>query len=113
NDLDAVGGDARRIGKIRTTKTITPRMFDVGIPYLYAWTFDEDDESERQAQAICALAERLYQFGRGVDMAWAWGEVLYNEELYARLSKYPGFVFRPSHGGTAIMLACPIPGSLN
>src|SRR5437879_4812640 len=32
NDLDAMGGDARRIGKIRTTKTIRPRLFDGGSP---------------------------------------------------------------------------------
>jgi CRISPR-associated protein Csb2 len=112
NDLDAMGGDARRIGKIREDKTIRPRTFDESIPYLYAWTFDEDEESERQAQAICALAEKLYQFGRGVDMAWAFGELLTVEELDARLSNYPGLVARPSHGGTGRTLACPIPGSL-
>jgi CRISPR-associated protein Csb2 len=112
NDLDAMEGDARRIGKIRTWKPIRPRVFDVGTPWLYAWVFHAAAESERQAQAVCALAERLYQFGRGVDMAWAWGEVLDDEELEARLSHYPGLVHRPSEGGSGRMLACPERGSL-
>lgn len=112
NDLDAVGGDARRIGKIRTWKPIKPRVFDVGIPLLYAWAFDEDEESQRQAQAICGLAERLYQLGRGVDMAWAWGEVLDDAELETRLANYPGLVFHPSDGGRGRTLACPQRGSL-
>jgi CRISPR-associated protein Csb2 len=99
NDLDVLGGDARRIGRIRTVKVIRPLVFDASIPFLYAWTFDGDEESESQAETICALAERLYQFGRTVDMAWAWGEVLDDEELDARLSNYPGLVFRPSNGG--------------
>ncbi len=112
NDLDAVEGDPRRIGEIRTTKPIRPRTFNVGIPWLYAWAFHAAEESERQAQAICVLAERLYQFGRGVDMAWAWGEVLDDAELKARLSNYPGPVCRPSDGGGGRTLACPEPGSL-
>jgi CRISPR-associated protein Csb2 len=112
NDLDAVGGDVRRVGKIRTWKPMRPRLFDSGIPWLYAWAFGADEESERQAAGICALAERLYQFGRGVDMAWAWGEILDGEELEARLLSHPGPVYRPSGGGDGKVLACPKPGSL-
>jgi CRISPR-associated protein Csb2 len=111
NDLDAMGGDARRIGQIRTPKTIRPRVFNDAIPWLYAWAFDQNEESERHVQAVCALAERLYQFGRGIDMAWAWGEVLGDDEIEARLSNYPGLVHRPSHGGDRT-LACPTKGSL-
>ncbi len=112
NDLDTVDGNLQRMAQIRTWKPITPRVFDVGTPLLYAWSFDKDDESDRQAQQICAIAERLYQFGRGVDMAWAWGEVLRQGELEARLSNYPGLVHRPSNGGTGKTLACPKPGTL-
>ena len=111
NDLDAMGGDALRIGQIRTTKTIQPRVFDHAIPWLYVWGLDQNEENERHAQTICALAERLYQFGRGVDMAWAWGEVLGDDEIEARLSNYPGLVHRPSRGGGRT-LACPTGGSL-
>jgi CRISPR-associated protein Csb2 len=112
NDLDAKGGDPRRISSIRTVKPIMPRLFNACIPFLYAWGFDQDEESESQAQMICGLAERLYQFGRTGDIAWAWGEALDNDELDARLSNYPGLVFRPSDGGSGKTLGCPQPGSL-
>jgi CRISPR-associated protein Csb2 len=110
NDLDTAGGDPRRIGEIRTEKMIRPRLFDSDIPFLYAWAFDDDDESN--AQAICVIAEGLYQFGRGVDLAWAWGEVLDTERVEDLLSNYPGLVYRPSQGGGGWTLACPQPGSL-
>jgi CRISPR-associated protein Csb2 len=112
NDLDAKGGDAGRIASIRTTKPIKPRLFHAGAALLYAWGFDDHEEGEDQALAVCALAERLYQFGRGVDMAWACGEVLENGELDARLSVYPGVVYRPSNGGNGRKLACARQGSL-
>src|SRR5213076_1455433 len=99
NDLDAVDGDVRRIGKIRTTKIVKPRIFDSAVPFLYAWPFHEGEESKGHAQAICSLAERIYQLGRPVDMAWAWGELLGADEIDGRLSKYPGVVLSPSDGG--------------
>ena len=40
------------------------------------------------------------------------GEVLDAEEAEARLSSYPGLVYRPSAGGTGTIVACPQPGSL-
>ncbi len=112
NDIDAVGGDPGRVSEIKTSKTIEPKLFDPELPLLYAWKLKGGEEEAQNPQAICVLAERLYQFGRGVDMAWAWGEVLDTEELEARLSSYPGGVFRPSVGGTGKTLACPEPGSL-
>jgi CRISPR-associated protein Csb2 len=112
NDLDAKGGDARLIGSVRTVKPIRTRLFDADIAFLYAWTFGEDEESERHAQVICTLTERLYQFGCPVDIAWAWGELLDNEEFDRRLSAYSGLIFRPSVCGSGRILACPQPGSL-
>jgi CRISPR-associated protein Csb2 len=113
NDFDAIGGDMRRVGKIRTIKPIKPRLFNSGAPFLYGWTFEADEDAERQARGICDLADRLYQFGRGVDMAWAVGEVLDTEQLKARLSNYAGVVYRPSKAGPGKTLACPKPGSLD
>ena len=112
NDIDAKDGDLRRIGEIRTGKMIRPLLFDAHIPFLYAWGFDNDEESEQHAATICAVAEQLYQFGRGVDLAWAWGEVLDDEELDTRLSTYHGIVYRPSDGGRGRTLACPQSGSM-
>jgi CRISPR-associated protein Csb2 len=112
NDLDAVGRDPRRIGGIRTPKIIRPRLFDRNIPFMYAWTFDVDEESKFQAEVILTIAERLYQFGRGVDLAWAWGELLDSEQLESRLSSYSGIVYHPSKGGSGRTLACAQRGSL-
>ncbi len=111
NDLDAKGGDARRIGEIRSaTKVWRPRLFDASVPWIYAWPFDGSDEGS-QAEAICALTERLYQLGRGVDMAWAWGELLDESGLDALLAGYDGEVRRPSVGD-GLTLDCPHAGSL-
>ena len=112
NDIDTVDGDPARVGDIRSSKTIEPKLFDLELPFLYVWMFDGSEEDARQARAICALAERLYQFGRGVDMAWASGEVLDAETSNARLSTYRGVVHKPSVGRGGRALPCPARGSL-
>jgi CRISPR-associated protein Csb2 len=56
--------------------------------------------------------ERLYQLGRGIDMAWAWGEFLNDGKLDELLEAYPGQVFRPTAGNGGVLLACPGEGSL-
>ena len=99
NDLDAVGGDLRRIGAIRTSKTIRPHLFDAAHPFLYTWKFEPGEAAERYAQTIARIAECLYQLGRGVDMAWAWGEVIAAEDAEARLAMHGGVVYRPSKAG--------------
>ncbi len=113
NDLDTVGGDPRRIAEVRAGKDVRARLFDQEVPWLYAWTHDDVGGEDDRARAVCSLSERLYQFGRGVDLAWAWGEVLRNDgELAQRLMDYPGRVFRPSGTGEGQSLLCPEPGSL-
>ena len=112
NDLDAVGGDRRRIGKLRREKTISPMLFDADVPLLYIWTFEPSDEAEDHAAVIRGLADRLYQFGRGVDLAWAWAEELAEDELEGRLEVYRGVVYRPSNAGAGKKLPCPAPGTL-
>lgn len=110
NDLDAKGGDVRRISEIRlATKVWRPRLFDAKVPCVYAWPFADPDETH--AGAICALSEKLYQLGRGVDMAWAWGELLDEPALEAQLATYDGVVRRPS-AGDGLLLECPHAGSL-
>jgi CRISPR-associated protein Csb2 len=112
NDLDAVGGDPRNIGKIRTAKTIKPRFFDSTQAFLYVWSFEAGDAEEKHAPTICVIAERLYQLGRGVDMAWAWAEILDGEKIEPRLADHGCALYRPTQGGMGTMLLCPQPGSL-
>jgi CRISPR-associated protein Csb2 len=113
NDSDAIAGDPSRMAKIRTaTKTFQPHFFDTGIPFVYAWPLGPDPVDQQNAGKICGLAEGLYQFGRGIDMAWAWGETLDDGKLEDFLAAYPGQVFRPSENGSGRMLPTPLPGSL-
>lgn len=113
NDLDSKGGSASRVGTIRVEKLTTPKLIDTAPDWLYAWEFnDKSEESSRLAIAVAALAEHLYQLGRGEDMAWAWGEIITPAELDERLAHHSGIVYRPSGVGRGIVLPCPTPGSL-
>jgi len=115
NDMDSVGGDPRRAAEIRTAKKFfNPWLFDAEIPFLYLWK-DIPDEDAENASAIRSLADRLYQLGRGIDMAWAWAEVLDVPEVDKLLASYPGRVQRPAPGvgeNSESVLLCPHPGSL-
>lgn len=112
NDLDAVGGDPARIGAIRAPKLVRPRLFETDAPvFLYA--LPAHDVPDEAAAALCEIADRLYQFGRGVDMACARAELLSADQLEARLARHGGAVHRPSSGGAGgAVLRCPAPGSL-
>jgi CRISPR-associated protein Csb2 len=60
------------------------------------------------------LAERLYQFGRGVDMACAWAELTDRAEWRKQLEAYTGTIHRPSGNGEGgQVLPCPTRGSLD
>lgn len=114
NDLDAKGGDIRRIGEVRSaTKKIKPRLFDASVPLIYVWHFDGDNTL---AKCVCSIADGLYQLGRGVDMAWADAEVLDDgAAAEARLIEYQGVIYRPSEGEDSFggtVLDCPEQGSL-
>ena len=112
NDLDAAGGDPARIGEIRTAKIIRPRTFDVAVPLLYAWTFEQGADAERHVRTTCEIAHNLYQLGRGADMAWAQGEIFDENKADGKLRDHGGVIWRPNKGGDGPMLACPQPGSL-
>ncbi len=119
NDLDAAlakkkysGNIDAAVASIRVGKQIRPRLFDVDTPFLYMWTIDDYPENDLYASYVCAMTEELFQFGRGVDMAWACGEVLDGQEGERRLADHGGVVHRPAGNGTH-RLACPVRGSLD
>lgn len=111
NDLDAVGSDPRRVGEIRAGKVIHPTLLDPEVPLLYAWTVDGVTDTGH-AHRVCAIAERLYQFGWGVDMAWARGEVLDDSDVEARLAHQRYVLYQPTGGSGGSALLCPQIGSL-
>lgn len=112
NDLDAKGGDPSQVANLRVGKSIRPRFIAAGEPISYGWQFDVNSETERHAATICAMAENLYQLGRGVDMAWAVGSVLEADAAEVMLHQHGGrrFAAQISTGGLA--LDAPQPGSL-
>lgn len=111
NDLDAVGGDLGRVGKIRAPKLIKPRLFDPRTPLIYAWTLETGDGQAGHLRD--SVVDKLYQLGRGVDMAWAWAEIVDVGDLQEHLTEYGGVLYRPSIEGTeGFSLLCPQQGSL-
>lgn len=107
NDLDSVGGDPARVSEIRVGKQWRPCFFDPCDPVLYLWDFESGSS---EATRICAIATRMYQLGRGIDMAWATGQMLDQNEADAVLESHPGLIRRP--GGTG-ETATPGPGTLD
>lgn len=113
NDLDAVDGDPARIGEIRTAKSIRSHLFNPDVPFIYVWKVEDGTGAEHRAQTVCQMAEQVYQLGRGVDMAWATGEILADEaEIEARLRAHGGVRWSPNERGDGKTLLCPRPGSL-
>lgn len=111
NDLDAKKGDPKQIGGIRTGKTIRARLFNQALPLRYFWQLPDGQESTAHADTIIETSDRLYQFGRGVDFAWAIGEIL-DECRVAELRELDGFAqFSPDSGSQGLSLASPVSGS--
>lgn len=110
NDLDALGGDPRRVGETRVSKQTEARLLADDTPLTYAWPFD--DAGTHSAGQICDLAERLHTFGRGVDGAFARARTLGWDAALDTL-RQTGSVAFPSplaDGGRGVR--CPAPGSL-
>lgn len=106
NDLDSVGGDPARVSEIRVSKQWRSVFFDADEPILYLWNLESESE---EATRICTIAERLYQLGRGIDMAWATGHVLTQGDAEALLESFPGTIRRPGGAGDT---PTPRPGTL-
>lgn len=107
NEADAYNGYQERIKKAE--KRIAPLLFDPVVPFLFAWRLT-DDAAVEAAKSILPVADRVYQLGRAVDMAWAWAEFLSEDELRDHLTSYPGIVRYPSAGSGNV--DCPTLGSL-
>ena len=115
NDIDAAlsARDApdleKAVAAVRVGEAICPILFDADAPLLYCWSMDG---GSAQAAALCEAAGRLYQLGRGIDMAWAEASVVSAEVARTRLSDHGGMIFRPAargHAGKNFL--CPRPGT--
>jgi CRISPR-associated protein Csb2 len=109
NDLDAVQGNPARTAEIRSPKRYLPKLFDPEHPFLYIWRFDAEVP---QASEICRISLGLYQFGRGIDPAWAQARIDHEHAHSLSIDTYPGILYLPSARGGGDPLACPTLGSL-
>ena len=107
NDLDSVGGDPARVGEIRVGKPWRPWFFNPDESILYLWDFESGSVD---AEQICSISSRLYQLGRGIDMAWACGRILDRDSAKELLQSYPGPLRTPNGTGNT---ATPCPGTLD
>ncbi|MCP4498360.1 MAG: type I-U CRISPR-associated protein Cas5/Cas6 [Deltaproteobacteria bacterium] len=111
NDLDSEGADRNKIGEIRVQKNWHPRLFNADTPVVYTWQIDE--KQQVQAEQVIEMAQHLYQLGRGIDMAWATGEVIGQEATDRMLENHAGEILRPALGAQGGELSCPRAGSLD
>ncbi|MCB9649101.1 MAG: type I-U CRISPR-associated protein Cas5/Cas6 [Deltaproteobacteria bacterium] len=110
NDLDAKGGDPNQVAGLRTVKQVRPWIFDARVPVMYVWRFeDAPSDIERRWGA---LADRLYQLGRGVDAAYARALTCTDSEAEALLTRHPGVLHTPTDGSSSTELDVPMLGTL-
>jgi len=112
NDVDGFDNDPRRSD--RTAKLLRAIQVEGEPRFTFIWTF-EDGESE--AAQIVKLSERLHTFGRGLDGAFAFAEIIAAEAVEGRLANCAGRVAEPNglgpNGVAGIMLPCPVAGSFD
>ena len=101
NDLDAKGGDPAKVADIRVSKHWRTVYFDPALPIRYVWRFGPPVE---QARTLRAIAARLYQLGRGFDMASATAEILTADDVQQTLDSYD--VVRSPGGHGEVAVAC-------
>lgn len=111
NNLDFVDGDPAHIGDLRIKKVIEPRLLSSSPSFLYGWRL-EGAKSEYLV-ALQEMAELVYQFGRGVDMAWAQAHVVDEKTLERALEHYRGRVHVPVPSSDGNHLRVPTLGTLH
>lgn len=102
NDLDAVNGDLNRIAEIRgAKKRFAPRWLTSEPKFRYLWPLTENQLHHRGA--VQELATRLYQFGWGLDPAFATVRLLSPEDARQQALAWTGAIWPPSETGGAWM----------
>lgn len=113
NDLDTVGGDPRNIAKIRgSSKLVRPVLLETNSPICYLWPIPAN-ETDR-AHEVIAVCRKLYQLGRGIDMAYADAELIGQSQVNDHLRSQDLVLYEPQPDSTSgIILRNPVPGSFD
>jgi len=103
--------DAKAIEDIRAQKVQQPQFFEREVPFVYCWDVDEKDRA--LAEGVCRAALGLYQFGRGIDQAYANARIVEEKAATAFFERYPGDVLVPCDGVGAKVVSVPQRGTLS
>jgi CRISPR-associated protein Csb2 len=117
NDIDSAKTkcDVRKVSLIRgAQKVVEPRIFDESKPFVYAWRLPKlsDQTIDQLIASWQQITLKLYQFGRGVDMAWATGHMMSEDELARLIEDEALELLKPNMSGDGELLSCPVDGSL-
>ncbi len=108
NSADQCKGDMQKAAKIRDAKVSMPWLFQGEAVFQYLWDAENADQF---GSSLESLVDRLYQLGRGVDMAYAHMDVLNRRQEQHCMQNHPGIIYLADcgRGNTA---RCPQEGSL-
>lgn len=106
NDLDAKGGEPRKVADIRAAKQIRPKLLQ-GQRFHYAWSIPPHTTVP---SGLPTIVKRVYQFGRGVDIASADLEVISANQWFDVVATFDGELFELGGDTT---LAAPVDGTVH
>ncbi|HHG88934.1 MAG TPA: type I-U CRISPR-associated protein Cas5/Cas6 [Devosia sp.] len=109
NSVDQCGGDIRRAAKMRDAKISKPWLIQGEACFKYIW---EDIEAAPFKMALESIVNRLYQLGRGIDMAYASMDVRDMVWVKDYIQAHDGVIYR-ADAGNGSKLRCPEHGTLN
>jgi CRISPR-associated protein Csb2 len=110
NAWDQVKGDREKAAKLRDAKIFHPWFFEHAEPLLYIWRCAD---VKSHFKAIEAISNRVYQLGRGIDMAYATAELLTDARVQSRVDQHSGAAMKPSAKGDGVTLGCPTGASMD
>lgn len=108
NSADECKGDTKKFVKMRDPKVSAPWLMNGESVFHYLW--DVLDVGQFRL-SLESLVHRLYQLGRGVDMAYASMEVLDRQQL-DDMRNYSGVTYHADTGDAGDAVRCPHKGSL-
>jgi CRISPR-associated protein Csb2 len=113
NDVDAAGGDIEDVSSIRVPKFVRPMLVSSDEPLRYVFPVNASaPHAALLAGRITHIAQRLYQLGRGVDMASADARLVEDDPGGGDFRSPSSLHWRPGPGVGRFSWQAPGKGSL-
>jgi len=110
NAADVCKGDMEKAAKMRDAKVFKPWIIRDAAMFRYFWKAAGVDSFQ---DALTQLIDRVYQLGRGIDMAYASIAILDGAQAQYCIDSHAGSVHRPAAVGTVNKAQCPLEDSLD